>query len=113
MFRQTNPTHLKIGRGLILRLIYLAAANNALNPDAPTTMNKSVLVMTMEDLQVLPKDEDLRANLRYLEDKKYVEVEWSHDGTGDFKWVKLLPSGTDLVEGSTTDPGVLFQRRNG
>ncbi|GEM44813.1 hypothetical protein [Deinococcus cellulosilyticus] len=111
MFRQTSPTHLKIGRGLILHLIYLAAANNALSPDEPTTMNKNVLVIAMEDLKTLPRDEDLRANLRYLEDKGYVQVEWTHDGTGDFKWVKLLPSGTDLVEGSTTDPGILFQRR--
>ncbi|GEM48822.1 hypothetical protein [Deinococcus cellulosilyticus] len=111
MFKQTNPTHLKIGRGLILRLIYLAANNNALNPDAPTTMNKTILVMSMEDLQMLPSENDLRSNIRYLEEKGYVTADWLHDGSGDFKWVKLEPSGTDLVEGSISDPGVLFQRR--
>lgn len=111
MFRKSDPLRLKILRGVILNLLYMAANGEALNPDDPMTMSRDVLVLTMEQLKVLPPTADLYAAVRYLEAKGYVRTGWVPDGTGGFSSVELLPAGIDLVERSTSDPGVIFQQR--
>lgn len=111
MFRKTDPLRLKILRGVILNLLYMAAQGEALNPDDPMSMSRDVLTLTMEQLKSLPSSEDLHSSLRYLDAKRYVEVDWSHDGSGRFNTVRLLPTGMDLVERSVSDPGVVFQQR--
>lgn len=112
MFPHRNdPLRLKYLRGTLLYVSHLAATGAALNPDDPFAMGKPVLVQTLETLRILPSEDDLRSSLRYLEAKHYVEVEWLHDGSGDWMALRLLPAGIDLVERSTSDPGVAFQRR--
>lgn len=111
MFRRSDPTRLRYLRGNILYLANLAAQGEALNPDDPMSMGKTVLCQTMENLKVLPSNEDLRGALRYLEAKRYIAVKWARDGSGDWDHLTLMPGGIDLVEGSITDAGVLFNVR--
>lgn len=113
MFTRSDPLRLKILRGVILRLLYMAAQGEALNPDDPYTIGRDTLVATLEELDTLPADEDLKGAVRYLEAKGYVKAKWRSDGTGWFQSVSLLPAGIDLVERTTDDPAVMFSRRRG
>lgn len=103
----------KLLRGNILNIIYMAWQGEALNPDDPLACGKSVLVATMENLKILPSNQELKAGLRYLEAKGYVDVEWLQDGTGGFESVRLTAKGIDLVEGTLKDDGVMFTNRKG
>lgn len=111
MFKRTDPIQNRIRRAAILRLIYMAWQGEATPPDDPMTLNATVLTATMEQLRMLPSDAQLRTDLQYLEGKAALKVEWSKDGSGGFEWVRLTPSGVDLVEGTTSDPGILFSER--
>jgi hypothetical protein len=111
MLKSNSPRDLQYLRGNILNLLNLAVQGEALNPDDPTRMGRTVLVQTMENLAILPSNEKLRGALRYLEGKGYIAVEWDRDGSGDFAAIRLLPAGIDLVEGSISDPGVKFAIR--
>lgn len=111
MFKRNDPARHRALRGVILRLAHLAAASEASNPDDPYTISRTVLIQTLEQTDGLPANEDLRGALRYLEAKGYVKVRWLRDGTGEFVSFRLEAAGIDLVEGTTEDPGVKFQRR--
>lgn len=111
MFNRRDPARLRALRGKLLYVAYLAAQAEAVNPDDPYTISRSVLVQTLEHLGELPAGEDLRSALRYLEAKRLVTVRWRRDGSGEFDTYRLEPSGIDLVEETTQDPGVAFPRR--
>lgn len=111
MFKRNDPARQRALRGVILRLAHLAAASEASNPDDPYVISRTVLVQTLEATDGLPASDELRGALRYLEAKQYVSVKWLRDGTGEFVSFRLHAAGIDLVEGTTIDPGVAFQRR--
>jgi hypothetical protein len=111
MFRRNDPHRLKILRGVVLKALYMAAQGEALNPDDPYTMSRDVLVLTLEELNSMPANEDLVGAVRYLEASNYVRAAWARNGTGWFKSVSLLPAGIDLVEETREDPAVIFGRR--
>lgn len=98
-------------RGLVLRVIHTAAEGEALNPDDPYAISREVLTMTLEALKMMPSEAELHNVLRYLEGKHYVYVEWLKDGSGRFDWVRLLPHGIDVNDGTHADPGVQTQVR--
>lgn len=111
ILRRGDPRRAKVLRGSILSLLYLAEQSDPINPDDPTLISREILTISLENLGMLPPNEELHSYLRYLEQKKYIEVSWLSDGSGLFGSVRLLPSGTDLVEGSETDNGVTFRKR--
>lgn len=111
MFKPRDPRHRRMMRGQILQLIYMAWQTGALPPEDPQCMSRNILVMTLEELKLLPSSEHLRADLHYLEGKGYLDAEWRRDGSGDFDWVRLTEKGVDVVEESATDPGVTLPRR--
>jgi hypothetical protein len=111
VFRRNDPARPRTVRGNVLWLMYMAMHGDPLNPDDPAVMGRQLLVQTLEHLKMLPATAELNNAIRYLEAKGYVDAEWENDGTGDLKSVRLLPTGMDLVELSTTDPGVTFVRR--
>lgn len=106
-----DPARLKVQRGVILRAIYLASATEALNPDDPDTISRTVLTLALEQLAALPGDAELHAAVRYLESKSYLRVVWAHDGTGAFERATITSDGKDLVEHTRSDPGVTLPRR--
>lgn len=111
MFKRNDPARQRALRGVILRLAHLAAASEASNPDDPYVLSRNVLVQTLETTGELPAGDELRGALRYLEAKRYIQVTWLRDGTGEFVNFRLEASGIDLVEGTCTDAGVSFLRR--
>jgi hypothetical protein len=113
MLRRNDPLRLKILRGVVLKMLYVAAHAEPLNADEPYTMGRDVLTLTLEELDTMPSNEDLVGAVRYLDAKGYVRVRWSKDGTGGFESVTLQPTGIDLVERTTEDPAVAFSRRRG
>lgn len=111
VFQKRDPKRARMLRGLILYVIHVAAEGDALNPDDPYCIGHYELTRTLEELKSLPAEAELHNALRYLEGKKYVEVGWKMDGSGSFEWVRLLPAGIDVNDGTTTDPGVLVRVR--
>jgi hypothetical protein len=108
----TNKPALKaLARGRILTVLYYAAMGETLNPDDPNTMSKGVLVAALEQLRERPADSELHTTLRYLEEKQYLEVEWSKDGSGSFESIRLRTDGIDVVEGTSEDKAVFIPAR--
>lgn len=110
-FRRGDPSRLKIFRGVLMNLLYIATQGNSVNADDPSVVSREVLVTSLESLRALPGDEELRNAARYLEAKEYIKVEWLRDGSGVFNSVRLLAKGIDLCERTTEDAGVTFSRR--
>lgn len=111
MFKKADPARLRLMRGVILQAIYMASMSEALNPDDPDTIGRTVLVITLEQLAALPTEPELHGCLRYLESKGYLSVAWSHDGTGSFERATITSAGKDLVEHTTRDAGVTLSSR--
>lgn len=110
-FRRGDPSRLKIFRGVLMNLLYIATQGDSVNADDPSVVNRDVLVTSLESLGAMPSDEELRNATRYLEQKDYVKVEWLRDGSGIFNSVKLLAKGIDLCERTLEDAGVTFSQR--
>lgn len=110
-FKRGDPNRLRIFRGVLMTLLYTATQGEATNPDDPNVVSADVLVASLEALSARPVDDELRSAVNYLEMKKYLEIEWLHDGTGMFRSVRLSALGMDLVERTVTDGGVLFSQR--
>jgi len=111
MRRPQNPNRAKLLRGLIMKLLYFAEQSEPINPDDPTLLSYDVLTLSLEHQGSRPGDDELNALMRYLEGKRYVDVQWLEDGSGRWDAVRVLPLGIDLVEQSVTDPGVTFSKR--
>lgn len=111
VFGKNDPKRARMLRGLVLRVIHTAAEGEALNPDDPYAISRDVLTMTLEALKMLPGEAELHNILRYLEGKSYVRVEWLKDGSGGYEWVRILPGGIDVNDGTVGDPGVMVQIR--
>ena len=112
MFARNDQRRVKMIRGLVLHLLWLAGNGESLNPNNPFAMSRTILVSALEQLQQLPPIPEMNAAARYLEEKSYLEVTWAKDGTGYFESVKLTANGMDLVEGARTDVGVIVPRLN-
>lgn len=110
-FQRNNPMRARVLRGQILSVCYLAAMEGTVNPDDPWALGAGVLTTTLEYNKTLPNEAELHAALRYLEEKKYLEVMWTKDGSGGFDWVRITPSGVDLCEGTSKDPAVFIPER--
>ena len=60
------------------------------------------------------RTEDIDRILEYLVEKSYVEEETVQPPNTMFETVKrykISPAGIDLLDGTTSDPGVIFARR--
>lgn len=110
-FKRGDPDRLKIFRGVLVTLLYIATQGDSVNVDDPDIVSRDVLLASLETLRARPSDEDLRNALRYLDRKDYARIEWSNDGSGSFDAVKLLAGGVDLYEGTVNDGGVTFSKR--
>lgn len=108
---RTNDKTSAVQRGRLLEVLYLAAMSGEVNPDDPFAMSRRTLEATLEQLRELPSPEIMAFNLRYLEGKRYVAVEWTNDGRGGWDSVRLLPAGVELVEGASSDALVYLIRR--
>jgi hypothetical protein len=106
IFDKKDPRRARAIRGVILHLIWLAGNGDSLNPDDPFSISRGVLVAALEQMKQLPNASDLASAVRYCEEKKYLEVAWAKDGSGDFESLRLTVQGIDVVEGTTTDAGV-------
>ncbi|NJK42975.1 MAG: hypothetical protein HC933_00755 [Pleurocapsa sp. SU_196_0] len=106
MFNRKDPRRLRAVRGVILQLIWVAGNGESLNPSDPFAISRGVLLTALEQMRQLPGETDLTNAVRYCEERGYLEVTWSADRS-EFESLRLTTNGIDLVEGTTTDAGVI------
>jgi hypothetical protein len=109
MFNRSDSRRARMIRGVVLQLLYLAGNGEALNASDPFCMNYGILVSALQEMRQLPPLLDLGNAVRYLEERKYIEVVWAKgvERSGEWEAVRLTTTGIDLVEATTTDPGVI------
>ncbi len=93
-----DQEQIRLRRGLVL-LALEANFPNALTRDALT---RAVPVFT--------DGRDLDRDGAYLQGKGYIDHTSSDIGGRTYHSYRILPAGVDLVEASTTDPGVRIER---
>jgi hypothetical protein len=108
MFNRKDPRRAKTIRGVVMHLIWLAGNGESLNPDDPFSISRGVLVAALIEMRQMPNSSDLASAVRYCEEKKYLEVIWHKDGSGDFESLRLTVQGIDVVENTTIDAGVII-----
>jgi hypothetical protein len=89
-------------RGLILQLLAGLPADAFLTPDLFVTLIRSSGHRTV-------MREDVARELRYLADKKYVELEQLRGQAAQLVGgasARILPAGRDVIEHTTNDPGI-------
>jgi hypothetical protein len=106
---QRNEEQKRI-RGTIMQLMMIAVAKEITVSD-PYTVDGAVLTSILKQHATLGSDSghDIRNALRYLHEKRYLEVDWLE--TGDFTKVRITTAGIDLCEHTLEDKGVDMGRR--
>lgn len=78
----------------------------ALKVEYPGSIDIKVLLFCLDTYGYPLTEEDLRAHLRYMEEKKYVEITRKKGRGFDLTHVTMTAKGWDLYDGIEEDRGV-------